>query len=235
MSYLSQPASKISYGIVEIGNNIDVDEDGIISIPQSVASTASVVFDKISAATSLTLDSKSVITTVTPTSGPGISLSVVTSTGPTAGFTITNTGVISNISGDGISVSAPTGNVTVTNTGVLSLTAGAGITLSGSTGNITISSVGADLISVYGTSTNYTATALDEYIGVDSVAAVTITLPAGVSGRIYTIKDEHGQGSGKITIQPQSGELVDGKTNYVISVPYQSISVVFRAGQWRII
>lgn len=209
MSYLSQPASPLAYGVVSIGNNIDV-TDGVISIPQSVATSAAVTFDSVSATTSLTLNGNSVITSVTPTAGAGISLSAVTTFGPSAAFTIANTGV-------------------------LSLTAGPGITLSGSTGNITVSAVGADLISVYGTTTNYTATANDEYIGVSSASAVTITLPLGVAGRVYTIKDEYGQGSGKITIAPQASELVDGKPNYVISVPYQSISVVFRAGQWRII
>lgn len=210
MSYLSQPASKLNYGVVQVGDNVNVDVDGIISIPQDISTTASVVFGSVAATTSLTLNSKSVITTVTPTSGAGISITDVVDGGPTAQFKVVNTGV-------------------------LSLTAGAGITLSASTGNITISSSGADLISVYGTSTNYTATATDEYIGVSSVTAVTISLPAGVNGRVYTIKDEYGQGSGKITIQPVTGEQIDGKVNYVISVPYQSVSVVFRAGQWRII
>lgn len=98
-----------------------------------------------------------------------------------------------------------------------------------------ISSFGADLINVIGVTSNYTAATTDEYIGVSSVAAVTITLPTGVSGRVYTIKDEYGQGSGKITIQPQTGELIDGKPNYVISIPYQSVSCVFRAGKWWMI
>ena len=31
------------------------------------------------------------------------------------------------------------------------------------------------------------------------------------------------------------GILIDGKINYVIGVPYQSVSTVYRAGQWRII
>jgi len=210
MSYLSQPASKTSYGVTQIGDYISVNADGVISIPQDVSTTADVVFDEVAATTALTLDGKSVITTVTPTASDGISLSSVTTSGPSSTFTIRNTGV-------------------------LTLTAGPGITLSGSTGNITVSAVGADLISVVGTTSNYTATANDEYIGVSSASAVTITLPLGVAGRVYTIKDEYGQGSGKITIAPQTTELVDGKPNYVISVPYQAISVVFRAGQWRII
>ena len=107
--------------------------------------------------------------------------------------------------------------------------------MSSGTGNITISSYGADLISVVGVTGNYTATLTDEYIGVFSANAVTITLPTGVNGRAYTIKDEYGQGSGKITIRPQSGQLVDGKTNYIISVPNQAVTAVFRATGWWLI
>jgi hypothetical protein len=128
-------------------------------------------------------------------------------------------------------------NINVTD-GIISvpeLIAGDGITIDSTADFITISATGADLLSVYGTNTNYTATVDDEYIGVSSSSAVTITLPVGVVGRVYTIKDEYGQGGGKITVQPQSGENIDGKTSYVISVPYQSINVVFRAGSWWII
>lgn len=248
MSYLSNKASILEYGVVQIGENINI-LDGIISIPQNVDPGADVVFSTITdtsltdgrivfagvdgllsddgdltydstsntltvsnidVLTSLSLDGESVITSVTPTAGNGISITDLTATGPDAGFKVNNTGVLSLIAGGGISISS-------------------------STGNITISSTGADLIAVYGTTTNYTATATDEYIGVFSATAITITLPTGIPGRVYTIKDEYGQGSGKITIQPQTGEKVDDKLNYVISVPYQSISVVFRAGSWRVI
>lgn len=248
MSYLSNSASVLEYGVVQIGDYINV-TDGIISIPQSVDPTADVTFATITDSSltadrivfvglnglltddgdltydattntltipnvdvtaSLLLDGDSVITSVTPSAGNGISITNLIGTGPAASFKVNNTGV-------------------------LSLIAGSGISISGGTGNITISASGADLIAVYGTTTNYTATAADEYIGVFSATAVTITLPTGIDGRVYTIKDEYGQGSGKITVQPQTGEGVDGKVNYVISVPYQSISVVFRAGQWRVI
>jgi hypothetical protein len=118
---------------------------------------------------------------------------------------------------------------------VADIVAGAGVTVTTTPTKITISATGADLIHVYGTTTNYTATPDDEYIGVNSTGAVTITLPAGIPGRVYTIKDEHGQGSGKITIQPQAGEKIDNATSYIISVPFQSVNVVFRAGTWYVI
>lgn len=208
MAYLAEPTSTTAYGVVKIGDFVDV-TDGVISLPQDISATADVTFDTVQA-NELYDTSNRVVTSVTPAAGDGISLSSVVTDGPDPGFTISNTGV-------------------------LSLTAGPGINLDAATGNITISSYGADLINVYGTTTSYTATIDDEYIGVSSAAAVTITLPTGVDGRVYIIKDEYGQGSGKITIQPQSGILIDKKTNYIISVPNQSVNVVYRAGGWWII
>lgn len=208
MSYLSQPTSTVDYGVVKVGSYIDV-LDGIISNPQDISPNASPTFNSIDVISDLYAAGNLVVTSVNPSAGAGIALSNVNTLGYSTSFKVTNTGVIS-------------------------LTAGSGITLSGSSGNITVSSYGADLINVYGTTTSYTASLTDEYIGVNSVAAVTITLPAGVAGRVYTIKDEHGQGSGKITIQPQAGEKIDNAVNYVIGVPYQSVSVVFRAGSWWI-
>lgn len=209
MSYLSSAASKTEYGVVQVGGNIDV-VDGLISLTQSLYPNANVTFNSITVSGNLTSNGAQVVTSVTPTAGNGIALSNVVTSGSAAGFTIFNTGVTS-------------------------LSAGTGISLSGTTGNITISSFGADLINVVGVTTSYTATLTDEYIGVFSAAAVTITLPTGVNGRVYTIKDEYGQGSGKITIQPQPGQLIDGKATYIISVPNQSVAVVFRSTGWWLI
>lgn len=208
MSYLAQPTSTLDYGVVKIGNYIEVDINGIISLQQDVSPTADVNFDTVSASELYDAGDR-VVTSVNPTASDGISILSLIDDGPNTSFTIKNTGV-------------------------LSLTAGPGISLDSATGNITISSYGADLINVYGTTTNYTATLSDEYIGVSSVTNVTITLPAAVDGRVYIIKDEYGQGSGKITIQPQPGEKIDNKTNYIISTPYQSVQVVYRSNNWWI-
>jgi hypothetical protein len=151
-----------------------------------------------------------VVTSVNPLAGDGISIINLVSIGNTVGFGISNTGV-------------------------LSITAGAGVSVSSSTGNITISASGADLISTIGVTGDYTATANDEYIGVYSASNVKITLPVGITGRVYIIKDEYGQNAGKITIQPSSSEKIDNKSTYVISVPNQAVSIVFRGLQWRII
>jgi hypothetical protein len=209
MSYLAEQTTKDGYGVVRVGDYIVVDE-GIITLEQDVSPNASVNFVNLDVANNLYADGNLVITSVTPSAGNGINLSNVTTTGYEATFTIENTGV-------------------------LSLNAGPGISLTANTGIITVSATGADLISVYGTTTSYTATANDEYIGVFSASPVTISLPVGINGRVYYIKDEYGQGSGKITIDPNGSETIDGKATYVISVPYQCVGIVFRAGQWRII
>lgn len=210
MSYLAEPTSKTNYGIVIVGDNIDVDLDGVISLDQDVSSTASVTFADVDATGTLTLDGDSVVTSVIPSSGNGIDIVNLVDTGPDVTFTIANTGV-------------------------LSLTAGQGITVSSSTGNITISSSGTNFINTVGVTANYPASATDEYIGVNSTSLVTITLPTGIAGRVYIIKDEHGSGFGKINVVGTGGQLVDGVTPYVINVPKQSISAVFRGGSWRLI
>ena len=203
MAYLSQPTSKIDYGVVGVGSFINVLE-GFISLEQDVSPNSSVSFNQVS------IGGSDVVTSVNPVAGLGISITNLVSIGNTVGFAVSNTGVLSVVAGAGVSVSA-------------------------STGYITISASGADLIATIGVTGSYTATADDEYIGVYSASAVTITLPVGITGRVYTIKDEYGQGSGKITIAPSASELIDNKVNYIISVPNQAISIVFRGGQWRII
>ena len=208
MSYLFPEGSTTERGVVEVGSNIDV-LDGIISIPQSVATTATVTFDTINVTSDLLLDGNTVVTSVTPNAGNGISLTSVTADGPAASFTVNNTGV-------------------------LSLTAGNGITLSGSTGNITVSATGADILNTVGVTSNYTATATDEYIGVDSTSLVTVTLPSGITGRQYIIKEERGSGTGKVNVQGSNSEKIDGSAFKQLTAN-ASITVVFRAGQWRVI
>lgn len=208
MSYLFPEGSTTERGVVEVGSNIDV-LDGVISIPQSVAPTATIIFDELDATSALKLDGKSVVTTVTPTAGSGISVTSLTDIGPASSFTVNNTGV-------------------------LSLTAGTGITLSGATGNITVSATGADFLNTVGVTNNYTATATDEYVGVDSTSLVTVTLPIGVDGRQYVIKEEHGSGTGKVNVQGSDSEKIDNSPFKQLTAN-ASLTVVFRAGQWRII
>lgn len=231
MSYLFPEGSTTERGVVEVGLNINV-LDGIISIPQSVDPSANIIFENITANSNVNVagnvsvinnigavgnisgnalfdSTNRVITKITPTANAGISISNVTSNGPNAAFTVTNTGV-------------------------LSLVAGSGITLSGSTGNITVSATGADLLNTIGVTSNYTATATDEYIGVNSTNLVTVTLPPGVDGRQYIIKEERGSGTGKVNVQGTALETIDGSPFKQLTAN-ASLSVVYRAGAWRII
>lgn len=231
MSYLFPEGSTTERGVVEVGSNINV-IDGIISIPQSVDPTADITFDDVTATGNVAVDGyievlgsittagdvsatavydnqNRVVTSVAPTSGAGVSITGLTSTGPNASFVVNNTGVVS-------------------------LIAGSGITLSGATGNITVSATGADLLNTIGITSNYTATAMDEYIGVNSTSLVTITLPPGVAGRQYIIKEERGTGTGRVNVQGTALETIDGNPFRQLTAN-ASLSVVFRAGQWRII
>lgn len=208
MSYLSQPTSIEDYGVVKIGDNITV-EDGVISLAQDLLPNANVSFNEISGNVVYS-GGNLVVTSVTPSAGLGVSISNLVSTGDAVSFTVNNTGV-------------------------LSLIAGAGISVSSSTGSIIVSATGADLINVYGVTDDYTATANDEYIGVNSDSSVTVTLPAGTDGRVYYIKDESGDKDVRITIRSTASEKIDGKSTYLIRIPYQSVAVVFRAGGWWII
>lgn len=225
MSYLFPEGSTTERGVVEVGSNINV-LDGVISIPQSVDPSADITFVNLTvdgdidiagntvslgdiSAVNLFDNSNRVVTSVTPSAGDGISLTSVTASGPSTSFTVNNTGV-------------------------LSLTAGTGITLSGSTGNITVSATGADFLNTIGVTNNYTATAADEYIGVNSTSLVTVTLPVGIEGRQYIIKEERGSGTGKVNVQGTSSEKIDGSSFKQLTAN-ASLTVVFRAGTWRII
>ena len=275
MAYLNGPASTGSYGVVEIGDYILVDSNGIISLPQSIATTASVTFSNVSVTDTATISTANIttltvanelatgnivvsgnlsITSNTPSTSSTTGALVVTGGLGVSGnvyagevFDSTNRVVTSvtpaanvGISLSNVVTSGPATSFTINNTGVLSLIAGSGVTLSSSTGNITVSSSGSTFVSVTQTlGPAYTATATDNYIGVYSAVAVTVTLPPGINGRQYSIKDEYGQGSGKITIDPDGTDKIDNALTYVISVPFASVTVVYRGGGsnpgWHII
>jgi hypothetical protein len=90
------------------------------------------------------------------------------------------------------------------------------------------------------TSSSYSITHRDYYVGVNYAGAVTITLPkADREGRKYTIKDELGQASRGtnryITIVPQSGDLIDGRNNAILAFDYGSLTFIWKSNSWRII
>lgn len=117
------------------------------------------------------------------------------------------------------------------NSVVTSLIAGNNISLSSSTGNITITATGLGVEQTIGANANYTATPSDEYIGA-TVTGITVTLPLGVTGKTYTVKNEGAGGS--ITVSGTASEKLDGSPNKTLS-NNASLTAIFRAGHWRII
>lgn len=256
MSYLFPQGDSAQLGVLQVGANINVDANSIISIPQSVATTTNITFATVNAtaglfapaitdssltagritfagtggllvdssnltfstatntlsvtnvavANALTLNGASVVTKVTPSAGPGISITGVVSTGTSTAFTVNNTGV-------------------------LSLTAGTGIAISTSTGNITVSATGATVINTRGTGTNYTLSNLDDYVGA-TASSITLTLPLGSTGQSFILKNE--AGSGACTVAATAPDTIDGAATKSLS-SNAAITVVFRAGAWRII
>jgi hypothetical protein len=149
MSYLAQPTSKLEYGIVKVGDFINVNTDGIISIPEIVSVQ--------------------------------------------------------------------------------------GIAVEYADDQVVISAAGADVIATVGIDNDYDVTDQDEYIGVNCQTACTVRLPAGQDGRTYTIKNEADRNNTRVIIVSQVNELIDGAESYEIKLRYQSINLVFRGDQWRII
>ncbi len=81
----------------------------------------------------------------------------------------------------------------------------------------------------------YTATATDYFLCVLTIAPVTITLPPGILGTVYIIKDCSGGASptNAVTIQG-TGQNVDGGTATITS-PFGSVTVIFNGIDWSIV
>lgn len=85
---------------------------------------------------------------------------------------------------------------------------------------------------------DYNATDDDYYIGVDSTNPVTVILPPDVDDcKQIIVKAEMGPplGNRKVTISTRDGSTIDGATEYVMSVPYESVQLLSRGGNWHII
>lgn len=87
-------------------------------------------------------------------------------------------------------------------------------------------------------SQDYQAQPTDFYVGVNSTGPVTVTLPPDCENcQQIIVKAEMGPplGNRKITVTTSDGSLIDGDSDYVIEVPYQSVKVICRGGEWHII
>jgi hypothetical protein len=82
----------------------------------------------------------------------------------------------------------------------------------------------------------YTALSTDYFLCVLTNGLVTITLPAGILGTVYIIKDCFGNAAtNPITIQGTGGQLVDGSATATINTDFGSITVIFDGTDWSIV
>lgn len=86
-------------------------------------------------------------------------------------------------------------------------------------------------------STNYTATSSDYSIFcIGGTSGITIALPAAASniGRVYIIK-KIDSGAGKITIDANLNETIDGSLTWLLTLQYESITIQSNGSNWYIL
>jgi hypothetical protein len=126
-----------------------------------------------------------------------------------------------------------------------SILAGAGITVTPTTGTgaqvVTISSSGLVSLAVriaVATPVVVSATT-DEVVSVQvpGPVAVAVTLPAGVLGQEFIIKDGLGLAAPAtpITITPAGADTIDGAATATINAPFGSLTLVFDGAQWLLV
>lgn len=111
------------------------------------------------------------------------------------------------------------------------------VKVQGGGGEVNLAYMDVPIISV--TSSSYSVTLNDYYIGVNYAGAVTITLPkADREGKIFIIKDELGEASKGtnryITILPSNSDLIDGRDRAILAFDYGSLSFIWKDNSWRV-
>ena len=125
-----------------------------------------------------------------------------------------------------------------------SILAGTGITIAPTTGTgantITIAASGVQSLAVrVAVATPVTASATtDEVISVEvpGPVAVAVNLPAGVTGKVFYIKDGLGLAAPAtpITITPAAG-TIDGAATATINAPFGSLTLVYSGVEWKLL
>jgi len=132
------------------------------------------------------------------------------------------------------STTSPSGVVPVTLDANIATTAELGVVQVGSGLSVTplgvLSVETTGLVQVKITNANYTALASDYYIGANS-NGITITLPTGVIGKIYVVKN---QVHGSITLTGTGGQQIDNQNNKNLG-SNDCVIVLFNGTRWSII
>lgn len=116
---------------------------------------------------------------------------------------------------------------TTTSLGVVQVGSGLSIT---SGGILSATGSSSDIIAVKLTSIDYTAIADDYYIGATK-KDIEITLPLGVTGKVYIIKN---QVSGNIKVKASGSQKIDTASDKTLGTE-SSIIVVFDGSRWNVI
>ena len=78
----------------------------------------------------------------------------------------------------------------------------------------------------------------DYYVGVSSTGPVTITLPNCITNCCEVIikADMDTQMNNRtVTVVGYGGALIDGQSGYLITIPYQSITLIYQGTSWHIV
>ena len=117
---------------------------------------------------------------------------------------------------------------TTTILGVVQVGSGLSIT---PTGILSATNSGSsNFVNVKLTDFSYSITATDSYVGATS-NNIVITLPAGLLGRVYYVKNQSG---GNIKVQGTGGETIDGAAFQTLG-SNSGFMVVFDGARWNIL
>lgn len=83
--------------------------------------------------------------------------------------------------------------------------------------------------------TSYAAKLSDEFILIRTKGDTTISLPEGIIGKKYIIKNENPEMNGIYTIKPANGNTIDSMESYEFSLPLESITIIFVENNWNIV
>ena len=141
-----------------------------------------------------------------------------------AGVGMTQTPTTTNINNSLSPVTLNSDISTTGSLGVVQVGSGLSITQQGVLSATTSSS----LFAVKIITANYTATDNDYYIGAIK-KDITVTLPLGVTGKVYVVKNEE---NGEITVTGSAGQKIDGSVSEKLSTN-KSLMIIFTGTEWQ--
>ena len=87
-----------------------------------------------------------------------------------------------------------------------------------------------DFLTIKYTAVDYTVTAIDQYVCA-TVSNIQLTLPTGILGRVYYLKN---QSAGNVKVQGFGGQTVEGSAFKTLNTN-AAITCVFDGTTWKIL